>query len=101
MRMSKRQTIQALKNWRMDLDYFYEEDLSNVKDDLKKESKETLDSAISYLEQPKKERAKEILDDIVDFSGKLAVALFLFLTSGAMILGFIKLLLWVFSDYIR
>lgn len=43
---------------------------------------------------------REFLSDILDFTGKLALILFLTASSGAMILGVVKLLLWVFDGIV-
>ena len=61
---------------------------------------EAIDGAVKHLSISKRERMREFLSDILDFTGKLALILFLTASSGAMILGVVKLLLWVFDGIV-
>lgn len=61
---------------------------------------EAIDGAVKHLSRSKRERIREFLNDAIDFTGKLAIVLFLVASSGAMVLGIVKLLLWVLSGII-
>ena len=61
---------------------------------------EAIDGAVKHLSRSKRERIREFLSDILDFTDKLAIILFLTASSGAIILGVVKLLLWVLSGII-